>query len=268
VSSRPGPTFVPVPNDALDGAYLRLNSSNDPLTGDLSTNENILLLDNKSVKFGTGQDMSVQYNGTVGRIDTSLVAASDLQIDCGADKTLVLDESVWEDIQFPIEAGKVPAANYPTYEAFTSANIESFAFSVDDKIQLSSNEPPHGWVEGTLGYAHVHFAIKTEQATGENRFVKFELIFAYSDYNGTWVEQSAITQEETIPTATAALKSFLTSFTSTVTLTGLHVGSQIKCRVRRIAATGGTEYADDVYITQVGVHVEKTRIGSRTVSAA
>jgi hypothetical protein len=230
--------------------------------------DDIMLGDSELLKLGTGVDMSVGYNGTVGRIDTSLVAASDLQIDCGTDKTLVLDESVWEDIQFPVEAGKVPAANYPTYENFTSANIEAFAFSVDDKIQLSSNEPPHGWSEGTVGSAHVHFALKSAQSTGEDRFVKLELIFAYADYNGVWTEQAAMTQEETIPTGSAQWKSFLTTFGTTVTLTGLHIGSQIKCRVRRIAATGGTEYADDVYISQVGVHVEKVRIGSRTLSAA
>jgi hypothetical protein len=224
--------------------------------------------DSDKLWFGAGKDMSLYYDGTSGYIKTSEVAASDLHITTGADKTLVLDSPAYEDIQFPIEAGKAPAANYPTYENFTSANIEAYAFSVNDKIQLSSNEPPHGWDEGTLGYAHVHFCLKTAQTTGANRFVKMELIFAYADYNGVWTEQAAMTQEETIPTGSAALKSFLTGFTSTVTLTGLHIGSQIKCRVRRIAATGGTEYADDVYITQVGVHVSKVRIGSRTLSSA
>lgn len=177
-----------------------------------------------------------------------------------------LISSVWEDIQFPTESGKVPSANYPTYENFTSANIEAYAFSVDDKLQLSANEPPHGWKEGTVGSAHVHFCLKTAQTSGANQFVKLELIFAYADYNGVWTEQAAMTQEETIPTASAQWKSFLPTFSTTVNLTGLHLGSQIKCRVRRIAATGGTEYADDVYISQVGIHVEKNTIGSRTIS--
>jgi hypothetical protein len=48
-----------------------------------------------------------------------------------------------------------------------------------------------------------------------------------------------------------------------ITLTNYLIGAQIKCRVKRIAAIGGTEYADDVYITQVGCHLEKTRMGSR-----
>jgi hypothetical protein len=253
----------------VDYGIYQNGTATNLLNGSLTVGAGLYIRDDADlITLGTGGDMSIQYTGVVGRIDTSLVAPSDLQIDCGTDKTFVLDESVWEDIQFPIETGKVPAANYPTYEAFTSANIEAYAFSVDDKIQLSSNEPPHGWVEGSVGSAHVHFALKTAQVTGSDRFLKLELIFAYSDYNGIWVEQAAITQEETITNGAVALQSYLTTFGTTVTLTGLHIGSQIKCRVRRIAATGGTEYADDVYITQVGVHVEKVRLGSRTVSSA
>ncbi len=225
-----------------------------------------LYSDTKKHFLGAGNDMTIWYDGTNGNIKTSDVAASDLHVQCGTDKTLILDESVYEDIQFPVSSGKAPAANYPTYEVFTT-NTEEYAFSVDDKIQLQANEPPHGWVEGTVGSAHVHMALKTAQSTGEDRYVKLELIFAYADYNGIWTEQAAITKEETIPTGSAALQSFLVGFTSTVTLTGLHVGSQIKCRVRRIAATGGTEYADDVYITQVGVHVQQDTLGSRTLSA-
>ena len=31
-----------------------------------------------------------------------------------------------------------------------------------------------------------------------------------------------------------------------------------------IAATSGTEYADSIFITQVGVHIEEDALGSRT----
>jgi hypothetical protein len=262
--------------DMVDGKHTGTSGNTIPLLDGTNTFSGVethtesvkIQSDSKKILLGAGDDMSLYYDGTSGYIKTSEVAASDLHITTGADKTLVLDSPAYEDIQFPTEPGKVPAANYPTYENFTSANIEAYAFSVNDKLQLSANEPPHGWDEGTLGYAHVHFCLKTAQTSGANQYVKTELIFAYADYNGVWVEQAAITQEETIPTASAQWKSFLTSFASTVTLTGLHVGSQIKCRVRRIAATGGTEYADDVYISQVGVHVAKVRIGSRTLASA
>jgi hypothetical protein len=221
--------------------------------------------DSNKLTLGAGSDMSIDYDGTQGNIRTDLVAASDLHIDCGTDKTVILDETVWDDLQFVTSTGKVPAANYPTWEAFTT-NTEMYAFSVDDKIQLEANEPMHGWKEGTVGSAHLHFCLKTAQTSGANQYAKFELIFAYSDYNGIWAEQAALTAETTIPTATAAKQSYLLSMGS-VTLTGLHLGSQITCRARRIAATGGTEYADDVYITQVGVHLECDTLGSRTVSS-
>jgi hypothetical protein len=48
-----------------------------------------------------------------------------------------------------------------------------------------------------------------------------------------------------------------------VDLSTYKVGGQIEARVKRIAATGGTEYADDVYITQVGIHLENDTLGSR-----
>ena len=47
------------------------------------------------------------------------------------------------------------------------------------------------------------------------------------------------------------------------TLTNYLIGGQVKVRVERIDATGGTEYADDVYITQVGMHIAVDTIGSR-----
>jgi hypothetical protein len=44
--------------------YLKLDCSNDPLTGDLSTNENVYLLDNKRIYLGAGNDLSLYHNGT------------------------------------------------------------------------------------------------------------------------------------------------------------------------------------------------------------
>jgi len=35
-------------------------------------------------------------------------------------------------------------------------------------------------------------------------------------------------------------------------------------RVKRIAATGGTEYAGSIFLTQAGVHLEADTVGSRT----
>jgi hypothetical protein len=208
---------------------------------------------------------TVTYAAT--RIETPLIktdytAPADLTITTGAAKTLVLTTSVYDDLQFVVTTGKAPPAGVAaTWEAFTT-NTAEFAFSVDDMIDLQANEIPHWWKEGTAGNMHLHFTIKTIQNTGANRFAKFTIWVAYADTTEAWVEQAPLSYEYTIPTGSAALTNFYLDM-GNITLTNYLIGAQIKCRVKRIAATGGTEYADDVYITQVGCHLEKTRMGSR-----
>ena len=75
------------------------------------------------------------------------------------------------------------------------------------------------------------------------------------------VEQE-LTAEYTIPTGTGALTNLYLDL-GDLTFTNYLLEAQVKCRIKRIAATGGTEYADDVYITQVGMHLEKDTMGSR-----
>lgn len=194
-------------------------------------------------------------------IKTDTSAATDLTITTGAAKTLVLATSVYDDLQFAVGAGKLPASNAPTYETFTTST-RAYAFSVDDYIYCDAAELPHWWKEGTLGDAHLHFTLKTAQNSGANRYVKFEVIFAYADNNEVWVEQT-MTGEKIIPTGSAALKNFYVDL-GDITLTNYLIGAQIRCRVKRITATGGTEYADDVYITQTGIHLQKDTLGSRS----
>lgn len=222
--------------------------------------------DNRKMYWGGGNDMSIYYDGTNAYLKTDEIAASDFHITTGAAKTLVLDTPVYDDVQFPLASGKVPAVNAPNWEALTT-NTSAYAFSVDDYIDLQADEPSHGWNEGTAGTVHVHFALKTIQNSGANRYAKFTVYLAIADVNGVWSEIGPYTAEKTIPNGAAALTHYLLDV-GTATLTGYHLGMQIKARVKRIAATGGTEYADDVFITQIGIHTEKVRLGSRSVSAA
>lgn len=217
-------------------------------------------LDDSRHYFGTANDMSLSYTGTVGRIDTSLVAASDLQVDCGTDKTIVLDETVWEDLQFQISNAKVTPNNLlPTWEAFTT-NTSEYAFSVNDEVDTQANELPHWWKQGTTGHAHLHITTKAVPAQEEK--AQFTVTFAYADTNEVWAE-APLTAELTIPISTTALTNFKLDL-GDLTLTNYLIGAQIRCRVKRVAkSAGGTEYVGDIFITQVGIHLEADTIGSR-----
>ena len=98
-----------------------------------------VVLDNGKIYLGAGDDVSLYYDGTDFYIKTDEVAASDLKVDCGTNKTIELVETVWEDLQFSVSGAKVPAANAPTWEALT-ANHKAYSFDVNDyKIKKLMN---------------------------------------------------------------------------------------------------------------------------------
>ena len=182
-----------------------------------------------------------------------------------ADGTLkfVGDATVWADLQFPVNSGKQPSSNNPTWAALTT-NTGAWGFTVDDYVDLDSNEVLHSWKEGTPGKMHLHLSIPTAQNTGSDRFAKFTVYVAYVNYQGIWAE-TTLTQEVTIPNGSAALQTFYLAM-GDVALTSMVIGTQMKCRVKRIAATGGTEYGSNVFVHQVGCHLEMDTIGSRSTS--
>lgn len=196
-------------------------------------------------------------------VDT-ITATNDLTVDCGANKTILLTEPVYNDIQFSVSTGKVPSSNYPDYTTFTT-NTEEFAFGVNEYIDLQANEVHHGWKEGTNIEPHLHVTTKSANSTGGNRFAKFTIYIAYANEEDVWTETS-YSAELTIPDGTSALEAFYLSFGSQTAFSSKKIGLQIKARIKRIAATGGTEFADDVFITQCGIHTTQDTLGSRSLS--
>ena len=171
------------------------------------------------------------------------------------------DARAYDDLQFPISNAKVPASNFPNWETFTT-NTKEYSFAVDDYIDTQANELPHWWEEGTTGHVHLHITTKAANATGADRFAKFTVWVGYSDVDEVWVETS-FTAEYTIPTGTLALTHLYLDM-GNLTLTNYLIGAEVKCRIKRIAATGGTEYTGNIFITQTGIHLEKDTVGSRT----
>jgi hypothetical protein len=170
--------------------------------------------------------------------------------------------TVWDDVQFSISNAKVPAANYPSWEAFT-ANTNAYAFDVDEYIDLQENELPHAWKENTVVYPHLHIAIKSENTSGAAAYAKFTVYLTIANKTGVFSE-TPVSGEVEIPDGAPALTHYTIPL-ETVDLDGYKIGSIIKPRMKRIAATGGTEYADDVFILQAGIHIEKDTLGSRAV---
>lgn len=190
---------------------------------------------------------------------------TDLTIKTGAAKTLVLETPVTNDLQFSISQGKIPASSAPTWDTAFTTNTGCYKFDVGEYIDVGANETPHSWVEGGILDVHLHVAPDGANATGSDRFAKFTVYVASADVNAVFAETS-FTAELTISDGTAD-RTHMYLDMGNLNLSGYHIGAQIDVRVKRIAATGGTEFANDMFITQCGMHCDNDTMGSRTETA-
>lgn len=180
----------------------------------------------------------------------------------GGDPTVDLAE-VYEDLQWQISTGRVAAANFPDWVAFTT-NTAEYAFYVDDYIDLAANEIPHSWKLGTSVSVHMHVTTKAANASGGNHYAKYTVYLTSADVGEVWTETS-LTAELTIPDGTPALHHFLLPL-GDFAMTDNLIGTQIKPRIKRIAATGGTEHPEHLFLTQLGAHYLQDTMGSRSVA--
>ena len=219
----------------------------------------LLSADTTKLNFGAGNDMTVWYDGTYGQIKTSDVAASDLRVTCGADKTIELQNVVWDDVNVSLVTAKVPAANFPTWAAFTT-NLYSYTFALNDYADLSTAEILHCYKEGTDLGIHLHLVTNGLNDATERK-AKYTVYYSWGDMDEVMSGEGSLTQEVTIA-ANLADRTHL--FLDMLDITGAtyKIGSMLKLRVKRIAGTG-TEPAADPFVEQVGIHYQINTIGSR-----
>jgi len=223
-----------------------------------------LTTDGNLIKLGTGEDMTIQYTGTVGRIDTSIVVPSDLQIDCGADKTLVLDVPVYQDINMAGYLLAKPAASAPEVDTFrstggTDTTIETYAFAEDERVH-GGFELQHNYKEGTDLIFHVHWQGIAAPTGTDN--VQWRLNYIVSR-DGVTLAAATVFDSPDTPIDTQ-YRAYRTDFAA-ITGTNFKIGDQFMFTLTRVAATGDA-YAGDALIETAGIHYQIDTLGSRTIT--
>ncbi len=183
-----------------------------------------------------------------------------------ADGTIVFkgNATVFEDIFTPLSAAKVPAANAPTWTNFIS-NLKRYTYGLND-FQEFDAEVAHAYKEGSKIEFHIHGA--TNGLEGVDKKINFEVeyeIINNSTVNGlgdAYTGTTIMNGEMTIPANTTDRTSFVLDVG--IDITGIILqGASVVGRMRRIASSG-TEPAADPFVTQLGIHIEKDTVGSRT----
>lgn len=263
--------FSSVDDGHLDVAADTSVDINAPLTalaGDLS------LLDNEKVLLGTGQDMDVYYDGSAAQIHTDLVAASDLNIDCGTDKTIVLTETVWDDLRVTPGSFDRPGIADPAIIAYdvNGGGVSTYLWEFKkNDIASFTVQMPHGYKQGTDIYVHIHWTPGPRGNEENGATVGWKVDYSWANINGTF------------PTmATADLSDACDGtdhkhqMTPEVAIDGhtasKNVSSMLICNIKR-TDTGtddtwaGTLSGQLPMLLEIDFHYEIDTIGSRQASA-
>jgi len=211
------------------------------------------------ILMGAGQDMGIGYDGTDGIIDTSLVAASDLLIDCGTNKTVELQEVVWDDQQINLNAVRLHPTQTPTWTDYHGSQVLAFSDTTDHTIYFSA-QLTHKYKEGEDIEFHIHYAIETDGAGAGAENVAWSFTHAWSDIdaaipNATTVAVAYDVQNKVDDTH------YLGEIAGTITGTSKNISSLLLCSLTRDVSEDS--YGADVYLLAADFHVPLDTMGSR-----
>jgi len=224
-----------------------------------------LLSDSAAIRFGAGTDMSVYYNGTNGIIDSSLVAASDLTVTCGAQKTIVLTNTVWMDANVGGATLRGGSTNPPITQIVDNAGANTGIYALGFNLNDEANgciEIPHDYAEGTNLVFHLHWFGNTAPGGGTDN-VKWQVTYSVC-------RDGVTTPPATTPAGTQV--AYTTQYahvrTDLATINGaaFKIGDQVQFNIKRIAASAD-DYAGVALLDTVGFHYQCDTMGSRQITA-
>ena len=230
-----------------------------------------LTADNRKLLFGTGDDLSIYYDGTDGYIKTDEVAASDLHLTTGAAKTLVLDTPVYNDLNIGAlvlqTGGTLPGIVQILDNDGDATGIYTRGFSVDEQGS-GVMEIPHDYKEGTDIVFHIHWG-GNDAPTGTD-YVVWKVVYSISRDGNTFPDSISVssleiaydTQYEWLRTDIGTI----TGSTGGVDGGNIKIGDQFHFTITRSAPSVGDAYAGETLVGSIGFHYQSDTIGSRQIS--
>jgi hypothetical protein len=167
------------------------------------------------------------------------------------------DARCWVDIDFPIII-RTTGTGVPTLTSLVG-NLTAPQWNVNDYNICEGQEMIHGWVEGSTCYWHVHLITAAQDAT--DRYVKFEIEYAYATLYGTLTGAIIANSEELLIPANTTTRTHLIYPIANFT-PDIKIGAQVYARLKRVTASGAAPSADP-FVPTLQMHVLCDTIGSR-----
>jgi hypothetical protein len=198
--------------------------------------------------------------------------SGDLHLYGPANKTLVLDQPVYQDINLGSALLAKPASSAPGSEKHLDSTgadtgIYALAFAPGEYVS-GSFEMQHDYKEGTDITFHIHWQGIAAPAGGTDN-VKWQLEYSLTRDGQTLQATTTITKESAITTQYAVVRSDFAAISGSTKGHGggnIQIGDQFVFKLSRIAASAD-EYAGDALVITAGIHYQIDTLGSRSISA-
>lgn len=167
----------------------------------------------------------------------------------------------WVDIDFPMYI-RTTGANVPVMTNVLG-NLSMPKWSVDDYLEVESEEIIHGAKQGSIGYFHIHILTAVQDAS--DRYIRFEWEFNYSNVGAAWQAANIVNiPVDLLIPANTPIRTHLLFNIHTWSDIG-NIGRHVKGRVKRVAAVG-TAPSVDPFSEMIQLHVQCDTGGSRNIT--
>jgi hypothetical protein len=251
-----------------DGEYYHLTLSDynktvdSPLFNDFteSASGQLLLWNNDLQYWDVSNNVNLNENGVDGVVFSTNLDATprDFRIQCGTEKTVVLNDIVWVDIDFPIII-KTTGTGIPTLGTLMGTLIAPI-WQVNDNNMCEGQELIHGWKEGSQCFWHIHLITNGTDTT--DRYVKFQIEYTWATLNGVLQPITTTDSLELVIPANTLNRTHKIYPIASFTPTEAKISTQVYAKLYRIASTG-TAPTLDPFVPMLQMHVQVDTIGSR-----
>ena len=230
----------------------------------VSTDEAIARFDGITGKLLQNSTLFLDNNGNLYKL------VDDLNIDCGANKTIELAQIVWDDVRIGIGSFDRPGISDPAIIAYqptgAGLSIYLYEFALND-IASFVVQLPHKYKEGEDIYVHAHWTPGPNGVAESGNFVGWKVDYSWANVDGTF---SAVSTADLSDVCDGTDDKHQMTPEVLIDGTGKTISSMLICNIRR-TDTGaddtwaGTGAGNLPILLEVDFHFPIDTIGSRQI---
>lgn len=165
------------------------------------------------------------------------------------------DFTDWDDVRVAASATK-PGSSSPNWTNITGGvSTWVFANAQDNFVEFSC-QIPHGYLEGSDIYPHVHWG-PADAGAGDTRW---SLIYSWANMGSQFSGSTTIYVTDTAVGGRA--NDHLVAAFPAIDGTGMEISSMLLCKLKRLGSSGPDTYGDGANFYEFDFHIEMDSVGS------